>query len=110
MPDGCGMRAHRTAREALERSRARAGSLALVRSTVWIPSAIARRPAAVEPSREAAKQLRVVERLWSELSIDRPAPVVALGGGALTDTAGFAAATYLRGAVGGRADDARRAG
>jgi shikimate kinase/3-dehydroquinate synthase len=49
------------------------------------------------PSGEAAKQLRVVERLWSELSIDRTGTVVALGGGALTDTAGFAAATYLRG-------------
>jgi shikimate kinase/3-dehydroquinate synthase len=49
------------------------------------------------PSGEQAKQLRVVERLWSELSLDREGTVVALGGGALTDAAGFAAATYLRG-------------
>jgi 3-dehydroquinate synthetase len=38
-----------------------------------------------------------VERLWSELRLDRGGTVVALGGGAATDTAGFAAATYLRG-------------
>jgi len=49
------------------------------------------------PPGEPAKQQRVVERLWSELTIDRGGTVVALGGGALTDTAGFAAATYLRG-------------
>jgi shikimate kinase / 3-dehydroquinate synthase len=49
------------------------------------------------PPGEPAKQQRVVERLWSELTIDRAGMVVALGGGALTDTAGFAAATYLRG-------------
>jgi len=49
------------------------------------------------PPGEEAKQVRVVERLWSELSLDRGGSVVALGGGATTDTAGFAAATYLRG-------------
>jgi shikimate kinase/3-dehydroquinate synthase len=49
------------------------------------------------PSGEDAKQLHVVERLWSELRLDRSGTVVALGGGALTDVAGFAAATYLRG-------------
>jgi shikimate kinase/3-dehydroquinate synthase len=49
------------------------------------------------PPGEGAKQIRVVERLWSELSLDRAGTIVALGGGALTDTAGFAAATYLRG-------------
>jgi 3-dehydroquinate synthetase len=49
------------------------------------------------PTGEAAKQLEVVERLWSELRLDRGGTVVALGGGAATDTAGFAAATYLRG-------------
>jgi len=49
------------------------------------------------PAGEAAKQQHVVERLWSELTIDRTGTVVALGGGALTDVAGFAAATYLRG-------------
>src|SRR3954452_24575724 len=49
------------------------------------------------PAGEAAKQLHVVERLWSELRLDRGGTVVALGGGALTDAAGLAAATYLRG-------------
>jgi shikimate kinase / 3-dehydroquinate synthase len=49
------------------------------------------------PPGESAKQVRVVERLWSQLALDRTGTIVALGGGALTDTAGFAAATYLRG-------------
>jgi shikimate kinase / 3-dehydroquinate synthase len=49
------------------------------------------------PPGEEAKQLRVVEGLWSELTLDRSGTIVALGGGSVTDTAGFAAATYLRG-------------
>jgi shikimate kinase/3-dehydroquinate synthase len=49
------------------------------------------------PAGEAAKQLHVIERLWSELRLDRGGTVVALGGGALTDAAGLAAAMYLRG-------------
>ena len=49
------------------------------------------------PSGETAKQLHVIERLWSELRLDRDGTVVALGGGALTDAAGLAAALYLRG-------------
>jgi shikimate kinase/3-dehydroquinate synthase len=49
------------------------------------------------PPGEGAKRHDVVERLWSELRLDRGGTVVALGGGALTDAAGFAAATYLRG-------------
>ena len=49
------------------------------------------------PPGEEAKQLPVVERLWHELRLDRSGTIVALGGGALTDTAGFAAAAYLRG-------------
>jgi 3-dehydroquinate synthetase len=49
------------------------------------------------PSGEAAKEWPVVQRLWSELTLDRDGTIVALGGGALTDPAGFAAATYLRG-------------
>ena len=39
----------------------------------------------------------MVARLWRELELDRSGTVVALGGGALTDVAGFAASTYLRG-------------
>jgi len=49
------------------------------------------------PAGEQAKQLRVAERLWSELRLERNGTVVALGGGATTDLAGFVAATYLRG-------------
>ena len=49
------------------------------------------------PAGEPAKQVAVLERLWSELRLDRRGTVVALGGGATTDVAGFAAATYLRG-------------
>ena len=41
--------------------------------------------------------MHVVERLWSELRLDRGGTIVALGGGVTTDLAGFAAATYLRG-------------
>jgi 3-dehydroquinate synthetase len=49
------------------------------------------------PQGEEAKAAGVVERLWSELRLDRDGVVVALGGGSTTDVAGFAAATYLRG-------------
>jgi 3-dehydroquinate synthetase/shikimate kinase len=49
------------------------------------------------PSGEHAKQIAEVERLWRSLRIGRDATIVALGGGSLTDAAGFAAATYLRG-------------
>jgi shikimate kinase/3-dehydroquinate synthase len=49
------------------------------------------------PPGEEAKTLAVVERLWRELVVDRSGVVVALGGGATTDVAGFAASAYLRG-------------
>jgi shikimate kinase/3-dehydroquinate synthase len=49
------------------------------------------------PSGEAAKEISEVERLWRALRIGRDGLIVALGGGTLTDAAGFAAATYLRG-------------
>ena len=49
------------------------------------------------PPGEQAKQLHVVERLWRELPIERSGTIVALGGGATTDAAGFAAATFMRG-------------
>ena len=51
----------------------------------------------IVPAGEPAKAVAVVERLWEELSLDRSGTVVALGGGATTDAAGFTAATYLRG-------------
>jgi shikimate kinase / 3-dehydroquinate synthase len=46
---------------------------------------------------EEAKSLGAVERLWRELRLDRGGTIVAFGGGCTTDSAGFAAATYLRG-------------
>src|SRR5436190_330679 len=35
--------------------------------------------------------------LWRDLRLDRSGTLIALGGGCVTDPAGFAAATYLRG-------------
>jgi shikimate kinase/3-dehydroquinate synthase len=52
------------------------------------------------PQGEDAKRLSVVETAASELArrrIERGEPLVAIGGGALGDAAGFLAATYLRG-------------
>ena len=52
------------------------------------------------PQGEAAKRLSVIETAASELArhhISRGEPIVAIGGGALGDSAGFLAATYLRG-------------
>ena len=52
------------------------------------------------PEGEAAKRLSVIETAASEFAhhhISRGEPIVAIGGGALGDTAGFLAATYLRG-------------
>jgi 3-dehydroquinate synthetase len=52
------------------------------------------------PEGEAAKRLAVIEIAASELAqlrIARDEPIVAVGGGALGDAAGFLAATYLRG-------------
>ncbi|HEV2590935.1 MAG TPA: bifunctional shikimate kinase/3-dehydroquinate synthase [Gaiellaceae bacterium] len=49
------------------------------------------------PAGEAAKQLHVVERLWSELRLDRGGTIVALGGGTTTDLVGYVASAYLRG-------------
>jgi 3-dehydroquinate synthetase/gluconate kinase len=49
------------------------------------------------PTGEAAKQLREVESVWRALRVDRRGTLVALGGGSLTDAAGYAAAAYMRG-------------
>jgi shikimate kinase/3-dehydroquinate synthase len=52
------------------------------------------------PEGESAKRLSVVEAAASELAglrVERDEPIVAVGGGALGDAAGFLAATYLRG-------------
>lgn len=52
------------------------------------------------PDGEESKQLSVVEtvyRMLNESNFTRSDVVIAVGGGALTDVAGFIAATYLRG-------------
>jgi shikimate kinase / 3-dehydroquinate synthase len=49
------------------------------------------------PAGEEAKTFEVAERLWRELRVPRDGIVIALGGGCVTDVAGFVAATYLRG-------------
>jgi shikimate kinase/3-dehydroquinate synthase len=52
------------------------------------------------PVGEAHKNLDTVRRLYDQFldaGLDRTSTVVALGGGVVGDTAGFAAATYLRG-------------
>lgn len=52
------------------------------------------------PEGEQAKRLHVASGLWDrllEISCDRTSTVIALGGGAVGDVAGFVAATYMRG-------------
>ena len=52
------------------------------------------------PSGEKNKNLRTIEFLWNELiaaHLDRQSLVLALGGGVVSDLAGFSASTYLRG-------------
>lgn len=52
------------------------------------------------PAGEAYKNLDTIQKLWSaflEHGLDRKSTVIALGGGVVSDMAGFAAATYMRG-------------
>ncbi|MEX1173739.1 MAG: bifunctional shikimate kinase/3-dehydroquinate synthase [Chloroflexota bacterium] len=52
------------------------------------------------PEGESAKRMAVIEAAASDLArlrVERDEPIVAIGGGALGDAAGFLAATYLRG-------------
>jgi 3-dehydroquinate synthase len=52
------------------------------------------------PDGEAAKEIGIASSLWSALAaapITRSDAIVAVGGGAVTDLAGFVAATWLRG-------------
>ena len=55
---------------------------------------------AAVPDNESAKDVTVAARLWAlmgELAFTRTDAVVAVGGGTVTDLAGFVAATWLRG-------------
>jgi 3-dehydroquinate synthase len=52
------------------------------------------------PEGEQAKTLDVIREVWDDLleaGCDRTSTIVAVGGGAVGDLAGFAAATYMRG-------------
>lgn len=52
------------------------------------------------PPGELSKSLESTQRLWSELcrlGADRATAILAVGGGMVTDLAGFVASTYLRG-------------
>src|SRR5690606_30814122 len=54
----------------------------------------------VTPDGEQYKTLETVAQLYADFvaaGLDRSATIVALGGGVVGDTAGFAAATYMRG-------------
>jgi 3-dehydroquinate synthase len=74
--------------------------------TVWrlhgpqVSAALPDAPVVLVPDGERNKHLRTVERVYDALvqhGTDRGAGIVAVGGGVLGDTAGFAAATFLRG-------------
>jgi 3-dehydroquinate synthase len=75
-------------------------------SKVAVPvcQALARAGYAVQPEPvpdgEAAKEISVAAGLWSQLAaggIGRADAIIGVGGGAVTDLAGFVAATWLRG-------------
>ncbi len=54
----------------------------------------------VLPAGEQHKNIQTISRLWSDFlgaGLERTSTVVALGGGVISDMAGFAASTYLRG-------------
>jgi 3-dehydroquinate synthase len=54
----------------------------------------------IVPAGEAHKNLETISALWKaflENGLDRKSTVIALGGGVVTDMAGFAASTYMRG-------------
>jgi shikimate kinase/3-dehydroquinate synthase len=56
--------------------------------------------AVIIPAGEEYKNLETISRLWKaflENGLDRKSTVIALGGGVLSDMAGFASSTYMRG-------------
>ena len=57
-------------------------------------------PVVTLPAGESHKNLETVDQLWHrflEAGLDRRSTVIALGGGVVSDLAGFAASTYMRG-------------
>ena len=70
------------------------GLIAALRDGDWTVATV------LLPEGEAAKRLAVIETAASDLArlrLERDEPIVAVGGGALGDAAGFLAATFLRG-------------
>jgi 3-dehydroquinate synthase len=79
-------------------------SAAVSKVAVPVCQALARAGYAVQPEPvpdgEAAKEISVAAGLWSQLAaagVGRADAIVGVGGGAVTDLAGFVAATWLRG-------------
>ncbi len=79
-------------------------SAALPGAAATVCQALARAGYAVQPEPvpdgEAAKEITVAAGLWSRLAaagVGRTDAIVGVGGGAVTDLAGFVAATWLRG-------------
>ena len=65
-----------------------------------IPASLAARPVAIVPRGEEAKKLAVLDSVYSrflEAGVGRDWGVLAVGGGSVSDLAGFAAATWMRG-------------
>jgi 3-dehydroquinate synthase len=66
----------------------------------FLPKAFSRERVAIVPRGEAAKNLETLERLYArflELGVGRDWTVVGIGGGSVSDLAGFAASTWMRG-------------
>ena len=104
--DGIGPGAVRDALDRLEARRtilvSEPGAWAAVGSALAEAIATDGRPleTVLLPQGEAAKRLSAIEAAGSalaQLRVGRDEPIVAVGGGALGDAAGFLAATYLRG-------------
>jgi shikimate kinase/3-dehydroquinate synthase len=80
--------------ETVDRGAGERVSVALQRAGIRVAARIAL------PAGEAAKSVEVEAALWSQFrdaGLERSDAVVAVGGGAALDAAGFAAATYARG-------------
>jgi 3-dehydroquinate synthase len=87
-----------TARAAVVHSRSRAAAAGAAVETLQQAGVAAE--AVVVPDGEAAKTAEVAAGAWEEfgrLGLTRSDAVVGIGGGAVTDLAGFLAATWLRG-------------
>ncbi|HET9326535.1 MAG TPA: 3-dehydroquinate synthase [Candidatus Eisenbacteria bacterium] len=100
--DRLGFRTRRDtgARRAALVTDARVGRLYGARATASLEAAGISVSRIVVPNREAAKSARQLTRLWDRFAregLSRRDAVVALGGGAVSDLAGFAAASWLRG-------------